>query len=56
VRGRWPQKSSAESSQRGGDVLIDPTGFIRLHHIGRTPADRPPVERIIEAVEEGEKV
>jgi alkyl hydroperoxide reductase subunit AhpC len=50
MRGRWPQKSSGDISQRGGDVLIDPAGVIRLHHIGRTPADRPPVERILEIV------
>jgi len=34
-------KSTSDIYQRGGDVLIDPHGVIRLHHIGRGPADRP---------------
>ena len=33
--------------QRGGDVLIDPTGIVALHHVGNGPADRPPVETIL---------
>jgi alkyl hydroperoxide reductase subunit AhpC len=52
VRGRMPRKSSGDLSQRGGDVLVDPTGIVRLHHIGRTPADRPPVESILRRVAE----
>jgi alkyl hydroperoxide reductase subunit AhpC len=47
LRGNRPKQSSGDISQRGGDVLIDPTGIIRLHHIGRTPADRPRVDLIL---------
>ncbi|HSH13152.1 MAG TPA: SelL-related redox protein, partial [Desulfurivibrionaceae bacterium] len=36
--------------QRGGDVLIDPNGMVRLHHIGKGPADRPRVEDILRLV------
>ena len=35
--------------QLGGDVLIDPDGVARLHHIGSGPADRPSVDSILEA-------
>ncbi len=49
LRGKFPQKSTGDVSQRGGDVLIDPSGTVRLHHIGKTPADRPGVSAILKA-------
>jgi len=49
--GKWPKKASGDVSQRGGDVLIDPDGVVRLHHIGRSPADRPAVKSILETVQ-----
>jgi len=52
LRGKRPVQSSGDVSQRGGDVLIDPAGIVRLHHIGRTPADRPPVKSILQIVRE----
>ncbi len=51
LRGRLPKKSTGDVSQRGGDVLIDPDGTVRLHYIGRTPADRPEVESILKIVQ-----
>ena len=33
ARGRFPIKSEGDVSQRGGDVLIDPSGVGRMHHI-----------------------
>ena len=36
--------------QLGGDVLIDSSGSIRLHHVTRIPVDRPEVESILEIV------
>lgn len=50
LRGRLPKKSGGDISQRGGDVLIDPAGIIRLHHVGRGPADRPPVSQLLALV------
>lgn len=35
--GQKLQRSQGDSSQRGGDVLIDPTGMVRLHHVGEGP-------------------
>jgi alkyl hydroperoxide reductase subunit AhpC len=45
--GRLPKKSHGDIAQRGGDVLIDPQGIVRLHHVGKGPADRPPVAEIV---------
>ena len=46
-KGRLPRKSTGDVSQRGGDVLIDPTGVVRLHHVGEGPADRPTIDSIL---------
>ena len=43
----------SDVNQRGGNVLVDPRGIVRLHHIGRGPADRPAVETLLEAVRRG---
>lgn len=45
--GQTLKKSAGDIFQRGGDVLIDPQGIVRLHHIGRGPADRPVVAEIL---------
>ncbi len=50
-QGKLPQIPSADIHQRGGDVLIDPLGKIRLHHVGQGPADRPSIALILETVE-----
>ncbi|MCJ7603671.1 MAG: SelL-related redox protein [Desulfobulbaceae bacterium] len=50
LRGRLPNKSSGDIRQRGGDVLIDAEGIVRLHHVGFGPADRPEVAAILQAI------
>ncbi len=50
LKGNKLQKSEGDIYQRGGDVLIDPDGIVRLHHIGEGPADRPSVEKILRIV------
>jgi peroxiredoxin len=47
AKGRLPKKSNGDIYQRGGDILIDPKGVVRLHHVGAGPADRPSVESIL---------
>lgn len=49
ARGRLPRYSEGDTRQLGGDVLIDPTGRVRLHYVGTGPADRPSVATILEA-------
>ena len=51
LRGRFPKRSEGDVSQRGGDVLIDPEGVVRFHHVGRGPADRPAPEAILRVID-----
>ena len=56
LKGNKPKKSEGDIYQRGGDVIIDPEGIVRLHHIGEGPADRPSVEQILRVVSAQDKV
>jgi hypothetical protein len=49
ARGRRLRRPGRDVSQLGGDVLIDPAGMVRLHHISTGPEDRPSVESILAA-------
>jgi len=53
LRGVRPGRPGRDTYQRGGDVLIDPRGVVRLHHVGRDPADRPAIEALLEIVRRG---
>ena len=48
-RGHLPRWPVADTSQQGGDVLVDPTGRIRFTHVGDGPGDRPSVAKILQA-------
>ena len=50
-RGRWPRWPVSDTSQQGGNVLIDPDGTIQFVHVGRGPGDRPSVENIFSRVQ-----
>lgn len=50
ARGRRLHRATGDVTQLGGDVLIDPTGIVRLHHVGSGPADRPSVESLLSMV------
>ena len=45
--GRFPRIPRADTVQQGGNVLIDPSGVVRLHHVGRGPADRPLIQTLL---------
>ena len=49
AKGRRPRGAAGDVHQLGGDVLIDPQGRVRLHHVGRGPADRPTLDAILTA-------
>ena len=51
LRGRRLRAPTNDIHQLGGDVLIDPQGTVRLHHIGAGPADRPTVAALLQAVD-----
>lgn len=48
--GQTLKRATGDVTQRGGDVLIDPAGLVRLHHVGDGPADRPAVTAILSRV------
>jgi peroxiredoxin len=50
LRGQKLQQSQGDISQRGGDVLIDPEGMVRLHHVGEGPADRPSLAQLLATI------
>lgn len=50
ARGLRVRGSAGDVYQRGGDILIDPSGIVRLHHVGVGPADRPAVETILSMI------
>lgn len=49
-RGRKFHRPEGDVYQRGGDVLIDPQGVVRIHHVGSGPADRPAIEALLDSV------
>lgn len=51
AKGKRLKKSEGDIFQRGGDVLIDPGGTVRLHHIGVGPADRPTVKALLKTID-----
>lgn len=51
LKGNWPKRAQGDVQQRGGDVLIDPQGMVRLHHISRGPADRLSADTVPDLVE-----
>ena len=52
LQGRLPRKGDGDINQRGGDVLIDPAGLVRLHHIGKGPGDRPEIDFLLQCIRE----
>lgn len=51
--GRLPKAPGSDTRQLGGDVLIDPSGVVRLHYVGTGPADRPSIETLLRARRQG---
>jgi hypothetical protein len=50
-RGRAPRAADLDSdtSQLGGDVLVDPSGTVRFLQVGSGPADRPSIATLLAA-------
>jgi len=49
--GRMPGKPGKDWRQLGGDVLIDPSGVVQIHHISTGPHDRPSVDSLLAPIE-----
>jgi hypothetical protein len=56
VKGRRMVASHSDFEQLGGDVLIDPEGIVRMHHVGKGPSDRPDVSSIIARIKMNQKL
>jgi hypothetical protein len=54
AKGRKPGKPGKDWRQLGGDVLIDPKGIVRIHHISTGPHDRPTVDLLLAHIEAAE--
>ena len=50
LRGGRLKHSTGDVHQRGGNVVVDPEGIVRLHHVGRGPADRPSVDALLDVM------
>lgn len=50
AKGRWLKRPTGDVHQLGGDVIVDAEGIVRYLHVGRGPADRPPVEELLDVV------
>lgn len=51
LQGYKIKKSKGDIRQRGGDVLIDPKGIIRMHYVGKGTAGRPGINTILHIIE-----
>lgn len=47
---KWLQKDG-DTSQMGGDFIIDSKGIVRLAYRSKEPADRPAVSQLLEILE-----
>jgi hypothetical protein len=50
ARGRRPAPATGDIDQLGGNVLIDPSGRVVIHHLGSGPADRPSIDAMLAPV------
>ncbi len=50
LRGRSLKGPGTDVHQLGGNVLIDPSGIVRFHHVSKGPADRPAVSTLLDPV------
>jgi hypothetical protein len=48
-RGQLPKRPVADTTQQGGNVLVDPGGIVRFHHVGAGSGYRPPISDILDA-------
>jgi peroxiredoxin len=52
LRGTLPRRPRGDTAQLGGDFVIDARGRIVFAHRGTSPADRPQVSALVDALRE----
>jgi len=50
LRGHRPGKPGKDWRQLGGDVLVDPEGIVRIHHVSKAPHDRPTIDALFSKI------
>jgi hypothetical protein len=50
-QGRRLRRPGSDWRQLGGDILIDPSGIVRLHFVSVSPHDRPTPESILQLID-----
>jgi len=50
--GEFYDSHGDDTSQLGGDFIVDKNGILRLVYPSHDPADRPPVDDLIEVLEQ----
>ncbi len=50
-RGQFYDSHGDDTSQLGGDFIVDRNGILRVVHPSHDPTDRPTVEKLIEVLE-----
>ena len=53
LRGRRLRMPTGDTFQLGGDVLVDPLGMVRVHHVGKGPANRPAIDALLAVARSG---
>jgi len=49
-RGEFYDSHGDDTSQLGGDFIVDKNGVLRLVHPSHDPSDRPPVDELLRAL------
>lgn len=49
-RGEFYDSHGDDTSQLGGDFIVDKNGFLRLIHASHDPTDRPSVDELVKAL------
>ena len=50
LKGKRLRKSHGDLRQLGGDVLVDPVGIVRFHHVSQNPVDRPSIRSMLDTI------
>lgn len=53
LAGRLPRRTTGDTRQLGGDVVVDAQGTVRYVYASAEPADRPPVYELLGALAAG---
>lgn len=50
LRGQLVRRPGADARQLGGDFIVDREGCLQFSHRSREPADRPPVDDVLDII------